>query len=1353
MLGRRLINTGAVACTTDTVQILDAGSTQSLALYRFEDNATDTASGTGKFGKGAVFNGSNSEITLPAALSDGSTTDTNCISFWFNVGAEVTSSSSGNEIMSFSKSGSNTGKIALGSTTGNFSNETFSVTSDVANQYTYITETIPAGWNHAVVQWNSSTTKWDIYLNGQAKSTSTFGTNEQGKLLLKFGNRSSYYFDGKLDQVRVFNKSLSSSEVTTLYNETSSTVNTLQILGDTSCIATYTFEGNAQDLSGNYYHGSASNIIYDYSGTASNVTYVTGKFGKAVSFNGTDASIDIESKSLIQNDIKSFSFWFKNKFIFGFYDPSSASSSDRRRWFIDNTTNGSIKIQVNNDQYNYEQTGITEDSNWHHLAVIDNGSIYLDGNLLSNTFNTSYWITNGTNGTSRDTIRMGSGDYIGSASVSFVEGLMDQMRFFDKTLTAPEINSLYTETATSAALGTIDNPSTVAYYKMADATDETGLYNLTASNVDFNVQGKYGFAGKFNGTNSYLYAANSVQQPTKSFSVSCWVNFYTIKAASVGVIGNFKTGVTPQIGWAIAHQSGTPFQFWADGTASSNGAKAQGTTNPVAGIWYNIVGTYDGTNIKIYVNGLLEGTTAYSATPAQTDQPLVIGRWYGNYDDLYTDGKIDQVRIFNKAISADEVTKLYNEIQCANTIATPESYFDTALYVGDNTNRDITSIGFKPGFVWIKNRDANYNHALYDSVRGPGTSSASNQLSSNTDNDTAWHSPNYGYLSAFLDNGFSLTNGSINGSSVNANNNNTVAWAWKAGSSNVTNNDGTISSTVSASPESGFSIVTYSPNNTVGMSIGHGLSKAPSLVITKRLDTTQDWGVYTNVSTGDTTTNWLSLNDADAYGSGSYMTIKSTTLELPQTGAFWASNSSNQVAYCFANIDGYQRISSYVGTGINENFIYTGFEPAWVLIKNVSTGIKNWVIADNKRDNADEWLYANDSSDAYDDANTYTRFYENGFSVAANGSFVNTSGDSYIFLAIAANPDTTAPTKANSFKTKIYIGDGGTQSITGVGFKPDLTWVKNRSTTGNHALIDSVRGVSKPINANQDYLEQNYPGFTLTSFLDDGFSVTDNSDGLYGWNGPAGSTYGGSTGGYVSWNWKALDHDRNLASINNDGSITSLVSANPAAGFSIVKYRSIANLQQFGVGHGLSSAPEIILQKKYGPSSTSVSNWYVITSVIDGSIDYLNLNGTAIKTDMTGTFANFQLGSSTFTDWWTGPDQDIINYCWHSVAGYSKIGTYEGTNSTVTVSDVGFKPSFVMIKNVDDTGNWVILDNSRNTITDRLNNWLRADTNGAETGAVSTAYITVNDNGFIVANTTSLGTNSNGDTYLYMAFK
>jgi len=185
--------------------------------------------------------------------------------------------------------------------------------------------------------------------------------------------------------------------------------------------------------------------------------------------------------------------------------------------------------------------------------------------------------------------------------------------------------------------------------------------------------------------------------------------------------------------------------------------------------------------------------------------------------------------------------------------------------------------------------------------------------------------------------------------------------------------------------------------------------------------------------------------------------------------------------------------------------------------------------------------------------------------------------------------------------------------------------------------------------------------------------------------------------------------------------------------------------------HGLNSTPELVIIKNLDNST----NWQVFGGSLFTRMqldqtgdDDENLGLTITSTTIQTTQASGQEANAA----WNATD-DYIAYIWHSVAGYSKIGSYEGTNSTVTVSDVGFKPSFVMIKNIDDSADWVMLDNRRNTIDDRLNNWLRANSSAQETGAVSTAYITVNDNGFIVANTTSLGTNSNGDTYIYMAFK
>lgn len=237
----------------------------------------------------------------------------------------------------------------------------------------------------------------------------------------------------------------------------------------------------------------------------------------------------------------------------------------------------------------------------------------------------------------------------------------------------------------------------VALYNFhSDATDLTGNYTGTENNITYGSS-KYGQGAVFDGSSSYIYASEPVQQPTTNFSVSVWSKWDSKPAGSVGLVGNFKTGVTPQVGFVVAKTgSFDTFSFWADGTAANG--KVEGTTNFVIDQWYHVVGTYDGSNIKIYVDGTLEGTQAYTATPAITDQPLVIGRWYGNYSGYYHDGQIDQVRIFNKALTSSEVTSLYNEN--SNTFKKVDIFNDA---VAGYYTLDSTDSFYIPQFITDQN--------------------------------------------------------------------------------------------------------------------------------------------------------------------------------------------------------------------------------------------------------------------------------------------------------------------------------------------------------------------------------------------------------------------------------------------------------------------------------------------------------------------------------------------------------------------------------------------------------------------------------------------------------------------------
>lgn len=330
----------------------------------------------------------------------------------------------------------------------------------------------------------------------------------------------------------------------------------------------------------------------------------------------------------------------------------------------------------------------------------------------------------------------------------------------------------------------------------------------------------------------------------------------------------------------------------------------------------------------------------------------------------------------------------------------------------------------------------------------------------------------------------------------------------------------------------------------------------------------------------------------------------------------------------------------------------------------------------------------------------------------------------------------------STFKTVLYTGNGSTQYISNVGFEPDFVWIKNRSSSDqNHALFDSVRGVQRELRSDSTAVEQNRNGtiYSLKSFNDNGFTVGDNTAGNYNVNGAVGGLYSGNAE-FVAWCWKGGSD----AVSNTDGTITSQVSANTAAGFSIVKFNGY---QSSGttVGHGLNSTPELIIAKNLD-QTTSWPVWFddaitmtSTTFTLENSTKYLALNSTTgyISYTLDRQFGGTLSGS---------PGDEMITYCFHSVSGYSKIGSYAGNSSTQTIV-TGFEPSFVMIKTINTVSNWVIFDNKR------PNEYLMPSLSSA--GSSSTDMVTgFVSNGFTLgADASTAAVNSSAANYLYMAFK
>ena len=322
------------------------------------------------------------------------------------------------------------------------------------------------------------------------------------------------------------------------------------------------------------------------------------------------------------------------------------------------------------------------------------------------------------------------------------------------------------------------------------------------------------------------------------------------------------------------------------------------------------------------------------------------------------------------------------------------------------------------------------------------------------------------------------------------------------------------------------------------------------------------------------------------------------------------------------------------------------------------------------------------------------------------------------------------------FKTVLYTGNGGTKSVTGVGFQPDFVWIKPRSVADNHNIFDSIRGDRKQLIPNGTSAESTQPN-TLTSFDSDGFTTgSDNNTNT------SGATY-------VAWCLKA----GNSTSTNTVGDIESTVSVNSNGGFSIVSYTGDAD-QSHTIGHGLSSTPELIIVKNR--TATNSPNWAVWHKDFAGTTNNLFLNLNVNKSYATGRFGT--VNSTTFKGGATGGNNEVnganpmIAYCFHSVSGVSKIGSYTGDGTTSgKIITTGFEPSFLLTKPINPSGGyWYILDNSRSTTNPR-NDALFPNDILAEIS--STNYnVDFLSTGFELKNNT-IGYNTNNEDYIYMAFK
>lgn len=342
-----------------------------------------------------------------------------------------------------------------------------------------------------------------------------------------------------------------------------------------------------------------------------------------------------------------------------------------------------------------------------------------------------------------------------------------------------------------------------------------------------------------------------------------------------------------------------------------------------------------------------------------------------------------------------------------------DDYFTPTLYTSNNIGaggtQSITGVGFQPDWVWIKNRSSDStSHTLFDSVRTAGKMLQSDNATVEASNSQ------YGYLSSFDSDGFTLTGGTTNANFINQGTDAYVSWGWKAsGGTIATNTDGTITSSVSANTDAGFSVVGYTGTDSATETIGHGLGAVPAMLIIKSRDSALNWAVYHKGVDATAPEDYLlRLNTTDAR-----VDVTSAWNDTAPTSSVFTvgtsslvNNTDDFIAYCFAEIEGYSKFGGYTGNDSTDgNFIYLGFRPSFIIIKYTSGtagGTKNWFMFDDARDTfnpTDDTFNANAPDGETANSNKDLDFLSNGFKIRNAEGAIN-NGAEYIYMAFAKTP-------------------------------------------------------------------------------------------------------------------------------------------------------------------------------------------------------------------------------------------------------------------------------------------------------------------------------------------------------------
>ena len=645
-----------------------------------------------------------------------------------------------------------------------------------------------------------------------------------------------------------------------------------------------------------------------------------------------------------------------------------------------------------------------------------------------------------------------------------------------------------------------------------------------------------------------------------------------------------------------------------------------------------------------------------------------------------------------------------------NPAAFVDGLFQTHVYDGNGGTQSIVNnidLSGSGGLVWTKRRDSSSNgdHTLYDTERGTGTGG---RLRSN--NDQQAYSPTDA-VTAFNNNGFSIGADA----SINTNGAEYVSWTFRK------------------QPKF-FDVVTYTGNGSEGNTVNHNLGSVPGMILFKRRDATASWWVYhRGVDASAPEDYYLKLESTAARANSAGLTNDtaptSTVITLGSNTAVNASGGS-YVAYLFAhnNNDGgfgepgdqdIIKCGSYTGNETNPNSINLGFEPQWLMVK-AATKTQNWFIVDVIRGittGGDEALLSPNLADA-DAGNNYFSVTPTGFNVENSGTFINETGQTYIYVAIRRGGMQT-PTAASS----VFAIDGETDTSPtpptyNSGFPVDLfLGRRDVSSSGSWYVFDRLRGNTQGLITNTRDAEQNLGGAVYALDRNDGV-------GTY-----TGTSYPNAYG----WMWKRARGYFDMVTWNVDGT----------------------GLQT--INHNLGVAPEMIWSKNLDDSGSGSGDWWIGHTGLTGwdganendrhALKFTNAASVQQGYHKNLTATSMQLGGNAVGGYTTS--HQGIAYLFATVAGVSKIGSYTGNGNDGRVIDCGFTSgaSFVLIKRSDGTGNWMVFDSARGIVSGN-DPFLKLNATSAET--TTDDKLDPDNSGFIV-NHSGASINNSGDEYIFYA--